>query len=142
MNAAAAPQTQPDLTRNQALVFGALQEADTPLSAYTILDQLRDDGLRAPLQIYRALDKLVAFGLVHRLESLNAFVACNHPAGESSGESHGAAAFAICENCDSVAEFAEQDVTERLRSLARAEGFESHSTVIELRGLCEACRAA
>jgi len=142
MNADAAPHARPDLTRNQALVFGALEGADAPLSAYTILDQLRDDGLRAPLQIYRALDKLVAFGLVHRLESLNAFVACNHPAGEAGGESHGTAAFAICENCDSVAEFTEQDVAERLRSWAKTEGFEPHSTVIELRGLCEACRAA
>lgn len=142
MNAETATHTQPDLTRNQALVFGALEGADAPLSAYTILDQLRDDGLRAPLQVYRALDKLVAFGLVHRLESLNAFVACNYPVGEAGGESHGAAAFAICENCDSVAEFTEQDVAARLRSWAKAEGFEPHSTVIELRGLCETCRAA
>ena len=131
-----------DLTRNQSLVFGVLEGAEAPLSAYTILDQLRDEGLRAPLQVYRALDKLVAFGLVHRLESLNAFVACNHPSGAADGESHGTVAFAICENCDSVAEFAEQDVAERLRSWAKAEGFEPHSTVIELRGLCEACAAA
>ena len=131
-----------DLTRNQSLVFGVLEGAEAPLSAYTILDQLRDEGLRAPLQVYRALDKLVAFGLVHRLESLNDFVACNHPSGAADGESHGTVAFAICENCDSVAEFAEQDVAERLRSWAKAEGFEPHSTVIELRGLCEACAAA
>jgi len=69
-----------DLTRNQSLVFGALSRAEGPLSAYTILDQLRDDGFRAPLQVYRALDKLVETGMVHRLESLNAFVACSHRA--------------------------------------------------------------
>lgn len=142
MTADTAPNAHRDLTRNQALVFGALEGADAPLSAYTILDQLRGDGLRAPLQVYRALDKLVAYGLVHRLESLNAFVACNHPSGADAGESHGTAAFAICESCDSVAEFTEQDVAERLRSWAKAEGFEPHSTVIELRGLCEDCRAA
>jgi Fur family zinc uptake transcriptional regulator len=68
-----------DLTKNQSLVMGALTNSDGPLSAYTILDQLRDHGFRAPLQVYRALDKLVEFGLVHRLESLNAFVACRHP---------------------------------------------------------------
>lgn len=131
-----------DLTRNQSLVFDTLSRADGPLSAYTILDQLRDEGFRAPLQVYRALDKLVAIGLVHRLESLNAFVACNHPHGPDAGETHGTVAFAICESCDNVAEFTEQDVVERLRDWARAEGFEAHSTVIELRGLCEACRAA
>ena len=98
----------PALTKNQALVFGCLTQAEAPLSAYTILDQLRDDGLRAPLQVYRALDKLVDFGLVHRLESLNAFVACNHPAGETSGRSHGTVAFAICEKCEGVTEFAER----------------------------------
>jgi len=132
----------PDLTRNQALVFGTLTEAEAPLSAYTILDQLRDDGLRAPLQVYRALDKLVEYGLVHRLESLNAFVACNHPAGEAAGESHGTVAFAICEACGGVTEFAEQDVVKRLQGWARTEGFHARSTVIELRGLCENCVAA
>jgi Fur family zinc uptake transcriptional regulator len=129
----------PKLTRNQELVFGALSGAEGPLSAYTILDQLREDGLRAPLQVYRALDKLVEFGLVHRLESLNAFVACNHPAGDAPGDSHGTVAFAICEDCDGVTEFAEQDVVKRLQGWARAEGFQAHSTVIELRGLCENC---
>jgi len=58
---------RPDLTKNQSLVMGALTRADGPLSAYTILDQLRDQGFRAPLQVYRALDKLVEFGMVHRL---------------------------------------------------------------------------
>ncbi len=65
-----------DLTRNQSLVFNALDGASGPLSAYDILDKLRADGFRAPLQVYRALDKLVEYGMVHRLESLNAFVAC------------------------------------------------------------------
>jgi Fur family zinc uptake transcriptional regulator len=132
----------PDLTRNQTLVFDALTGAQGPLSAYTILDQLRDDGLRAPLQVYRALDKLVESGLVHRLESLNAFVACNHPAGETSAVSHGTVAFAICDECGGVAEFAEQDVVKRLQGWARTEGFHAHSTVIELRGLCENCTSA
>ena len=76
-----------DLTRNQGLVLGALNHSEAPLSAYDILDKLRADGLRAPLQVYRALDKLVERGLAHRLESLNAFVACadehcHHAGGE------------------------------------------------------------
>ncbi len=127
----------PKLTRNQRLVFDALDAADGPLSAYTILDRLRDDGFRAPLQVYRALDKLVAHGLVHRIESLNAFISCDHPADQD----HGTVAFAICEDCGNVAEFAQQDVVKRLQGWAKGEGFEAHSTVIELRGQCEACRA-
>lgn len=139
MNADAAP---PKLTRNQGLVFDELTGADAPLSAYTILDRLRDEGLRAPLQVYRALDKLVAYGMVHRLESLNAFVACDHPAAESGGGSHGTVAFAICEECGNVTEFAQQDVVKKLQGWARDTGFQANATVIELRGLCEDCAAA
>ena len=126
------------LTRNQALVLGALEKADGPLSAYSILDLLRDDGFRAPLQVYRALDKLRELGLVHRIESLNAFVSCAHPAGQA----HGAVAFAICENCGGVTEFSRQDVVKQLADWARSEGFEAHATVIELRGLCGTCAKA
>src|SRR3954470_20560978 len=97
-----------DLTKNQGLVLGTLEKAEGPLSAYTILDALRSDGLRAPLQVYRALDKLLAFGLVHRLESLNAFVACAHPHCHASSMM----AFAICEKCGSVEEFSNDVVEE------------------------------
>ena len=71
--------TTQQLTKNQGLVFDVLSHSQGPLSAYTILDKLRDHGFRAPLQVYRALEKLLEFGLVHRLESINAFVACAHP---------------------------------------------------------------
>ncbi|GAF76572.1 unnamed protein product, partial [marine sediment metagenome] len=68
--------TKQKLTRNQDVVIKALAAIGQPLSAYRILDLdcVRDAGLKAPLTIYRALDKLVALGLVHRIESLNAFV--------------------------------------------------------------------
>jgi len=124
-----------DLTRNQSLVFGALSRAEGPLSAYTILDQLRDDGFRAPLQVYRALDKLVETGIVHRLESLNAFVACSHPGCDS----HQTIAFAICETCGKVAEISDEPLETRLRELARKDGFTVKRAVVELRGLCAAC---
>jgi len=128
----------PDLTKNQALVFSALSHAEAPLSAYTILDRLRDAGLRAPLQVYRALEKLLEYGLVHRLESLNAFVACQHP---HCGK-EGTMAFAICESCGSVSEFFDDAIEKRLANLARARGFHARKTTIELRGQCETCAAA
>ena len=124
-----------DLTRNQSLVFGALSRAEGPLSAYTILDQLRDDGFRAPLQVYRALDKLVESGMVHRLESLNAFVACRHPGCDS----HQTMAFAICETCGKVAEISDDALETRLRDLAGESGFAVKRAVVELRGLCADC---
>ena len=108
------------------------------MSAYTILDALRDEGFRAPLQVYRALDKLVALCLVHRLESLNAFVACDHP----EDDPHGTIAFAICEDCGRVDEFGDDDIAKRLGKWAATEKFRLDKTIIELRGICEACSAA
>lgn len=124
-----------DLTRNQTLVFGVLSKAEGPLSAYTILDQLRDDGFRAPLQVYRALEKLLDFGLIHRLESLNAFVACAHP----QCHAHGLIAFAICEKCGQVTEFSDQVIEERVSSWSLQSGFRPSKTTLELRGLCANC---
>lgn len=128
----------PQLTRNQALVLDVLEEAKSPLSAYTILDHLREEGLRAPLQIYRALDKLLDLRLVHRLESINSFVACAHP----QCHTQGLIAFAICEICGQVAEFSDADVQQGLLRWGKANGFSTDKTIIELRGTCAECRAA
>ena len=123
------------LTRNQTLVLDTLTQAEAPLSAYTILDQLRGQGFRAPLQVYRALERLIADGMVHRLESLNAFVACAH----AQGHAHETIAFAICDDCGQVSEFADEDIEASLASWAKREHFTAHKTTIELRGRCAAC---
>ena len=124
------------LTKNQRLVYGALSHAKGPLSAYSILDQLRDDGFRAPLQVYRALDKLIDLGLIHRLESLNSFVACRHP----ECEERESMVFAICEVCGKVSEVADDTLEKRLNRLASRDGFTVKTCTIELRGLCQACQ--
>ena len=126
-----------DLTKNQALVYGALHNADGPLSAYTILDLLRSNGIRAPQQVYRALDNLLERGLVHRLESLNAFVACTRH--DHSRQS--VIGFAICEGCERVIEFSDAGLAHRLTNWAEGEGFGIRKTTIEIRGLCDACAA-
>jgi Fur family zinc uptake transcriptional regulator len=132
----------PALTKNQSLVFDVLSRSDAPLSAYTILDKLRDHGFRAPLQVYRALDKLLERGMVHRLESLNAFVACAHGEKECcGGHGHGTVAFAICESCGHVVEFHDRAVDHRLEDWARERKFKPAKTTIEIRGLCEQCAA-
>lgn len=129
---------QQSLTKNQSLVLGALSAAEGPLSAYTILEQLRDDGFRAPLQVYRALEKLVEFGMVHRLESLNAFVACRH----THADTHETTAFAICEKCGQVAEITDAALASRLKHLAAKSGFELSKSTVELRGTCRTCGSA
>jgi Fur family transcriptional regulator, zinc uptake regulator len=128
----------PELTRNQHLVLDALNQSGAPLSAYDILDRLRGDGLRAPLQIYRALDKLVERGLAHRLESLNAFVAC----ADSHCHRKGLIAFAICDGCGKVDEFADDVIEDRLGAWAGRTGFKVERTTMEIRGKCQACALA
>ena len=127
-----------NLTHNQELVLGALAHAEWPLSAYDILDRLRDDGLRAPLQVYRALEKLTERGLAHRLESLNAFVCC----ADADCHRTGSSAFAICERCGKVEEFAERAIEKRLQDWSKGTGFVPSRMTIELRGLCAGCAAA
>lgn len=138
-----APVSIPVLTKNQSLVFDVLSRSEAPMSAYTILDKLRDHGFRAPLQVYRALDKLTEFGMVHRLESLNAFVACAHRESECCGAGHGqgTVAFAICESCGHVIEFHDQEVDHHLDRWARSRSFRPAKATIEIRGLCGSCAA-
>lgn len=128
-------ETRSPLTRNQAMVFDTLAEAEAPLSAYTVLDRLRDEGFRAPLQVYRALDKLQEMGLVHRLESLNAFVACPHP----HDHQNALVAFAICDRCGKVEEFCDEVVEERLGRWGSDHGFAAQKATIEIRGTCRDC---
>lgn len=125
----------PILKKNQKLVQDVLTASSSPLSAYSILDVLRDEGFRAPLQVYRALDKLIEFGLVHKLESLNAFVACTHEACEVNE----LAAFMICEKCESVVELADVPLTAHLLKLASAHSFAVRQTTVELHGRCQNC---
>ena len=129
--------TAPQMTRNQALVFDVLEKAEGPLSAYTILDKLRDQGFRAPLQVYRALEKLLEYGVVHRLESINSFVACAEP----HDHSHSMTAFAICDTCGQVTEMSDHDVDHRLNEWVNSTGFAAKKAVIEFRGVCAKCRA-
>ncbi|MCR9236001.1 MAG: transcriptional repressor [Alphaproteobacteria bacterium] len=123
------------LTKNQELVFGALSGTEEPQSAYTLLDKLRADGLRAPLQIYRALEKLIDLGLVHRLESLNAFVACSHP----TCADHTTVVFAICDTCGLVDEVADERLASNLKEVADDHRFVLKQSIVELRGTCNDC---
>lgn len=125
-----------DLTRNQSLVLNALARTKGPISAYGLLDALREEGLRGPPQVYRALEKLIEYGLVHRLESLNAFVACAH---RHEHADDGPVAFAICDGCGSVREFSDSAVAGRLCEWSAANAFQLRKATIELRGLCSDC---
>lgn len=128
--------TEHKLTKNQALVLDSLNGSSAPMSAYSILDELRTEGFRAPLQVYRAIEKLTEFGLVHRIESMNAFVACKHP----SCSDHEAMIFMICESCNRVDELADKEVSGLLESLAGKKKFALGHSTVELSGRCGACQ--
>ncbi|AQT43350.1 transcriptional regulator [Bartonella apihabitans] len=123
------------LTRNQTLVLSVLEKERVPLSAYTILDRLRGEGFRAPLQVYRALQKLVSEKRVHKLESVNAFMACSHP----DHQKHGLTVFIICEQCNRVTEIENPILAGDILKMTQKEGFSPRTTTIEIQGLCTEC---
>ena len=118
----------------QQQVFETLAACPRPLSAYQILDRLRPHGVTAPPTVYRALERLIAEGRAHRLESCNAFVACAHPAHA------GRAAFAICDGCGSVTEFETGEAFAALDGWAAAQSFRTLRASIEVSGLCAGCQ--
>ena len=123
------------LTKNQNLVLTALKAADRPIGAYALLNRLRRPGFQAPTQIYRALDRLVDLGTVHRLETLNAYIACSHP----EQCKHNFTAFAICETCGHIDEFATSDLSGSLDRLIKENNFAARGATIEILGKCQSC---
>lgn len=123
------------LTPVRRRVLEILLQRHRALGAYDILDVLRAEGLGSqPPVAYRALDFLVKHRFAHRIEKLNAFVACTHP-----GEDH-TPAFLICRDCNGVAEA--QDARVALDRSARESGFAIESATIEFEGLCPGCQGA
>jgi Fur family zinc uptake transcriptional regulator len=125
--------TLEELNDTQKRVHRILTAAQNPLSAYEVLDKMRAKGAVTPPTVYRSLDKLIEKGLAHRLESLNAYVACKHP------HHHEMAAFAICESCGLVTEFSDPNINDRLAQWSDDHSFCSKKVTVEIRGLCEAC---
>lgn len=117
------------------MIVEALRAAGRPVSAYEIIDRLREQASLAPQTVYRSLDRLIAAGSAHRLESLNAFVACSHTTHE------GAAVFAICDDCGAVTELESPKAIEALAAWAKRERFIVRAMTLELRGRCAACAA-
>ncbi|UWQ39533.1 transcriptional repressor (plasmid) [Leisingera aquaemixtae] len=118
-------------------VLEILLQEHRALGAYEILDRLREEGLGSqPPVAYRALDFLVKNGFAHKIERLNAFIACSHP-----GETH-APVFLICRACDAVAEAQREPTQGQLGQAARDAGFVIERAVIEAEGLCPKCQKA
>ena len=129
-------QAHPPLSLSNQKVLDVLAYANKPLSAYDILDKLRRSGVRSPPTVYRALEHLTKRGLIHRIESLNAFVACQHQ------EAHDTASqFAICTSCGSVEEIEDESIDKKIKKLGKKFLKTIDHKAIEITGICRDCDA-
>jgi len=139
---AAAMQTASRICRHRGLrfteqrrrVLELVWNSHQPVGAYEILDCLKRDGKPvAPPTVYRALDFLIEADLVHRLDSLNAFIGCPDPSRPHTGQ------FLICRECRAVAELGDSDIETIVRRRAARLGFEAIHQVLEIEGICRNC---
>ncbi len=125
------------LTPVRKRVLELVWASHRPVGAYALLDSLRADGRSAaPPTVYRALEFLLAQGLVHRVESLNAYLGCAHPADDH------AAQFLICRQCGTAAELEETEIASAIDRHAKRAGFAVERRTVEAMGLCAACQTA
>ena len=105
-----------------------------PVRAYDVLDALRNERRgAAPPTVYRALDFLMELGLIHRIESRNAYIGCGSPDGRHGGQ------FLICRGCGAVAELDDEAIARTVVEKAGATGFVAEQQTIEVTGLCPRC---
>ena len=125
------------LTPIRHQVLALIWESHKAVKAYELLDRLKPlQPAAKPATVYRALDFLIEQGLIHRVESLNAFVGCR-----CSGQQH-EQLLLICKQCDEVDERSAPDVMSALSQEFRQAGFTVHSKAIEVHGICAKCRMA
>ena len=129
-------QKQGYLSKNQKIVLDYIEKANQPLKAYSILFNVQKKGLKAPPQVYRALDRLVEIGKVHKIESKNAFVACKN----SNCTISNATAFSICDSCEKVTEISNPKLSKYLSDYQDNSGMKYNKYNLEFFGLCKKCR--
>ena len=125
-----------NLSKNQRIIFDLIHKSSEPLKAYTILFNVQKKGIKAPPQVYRALDKLVEIGKIHKVESKNAFVACRN----SDCEISKATAFSICESCEVVDEISDVKLSKYLSNFNHKKGMKFKRFNLEFFGLCQKCK--
>ena len=123
------------LSKNQQVVLDIIEKAKEPLKAYSILFNVQKKGIKAPQQIYRALDKLIEMGKIHKVESRNAFVACKN----SNCEISKATAFSICESCEKVTEINNSNLSKYLNNFKDNTGMKYKKYNLEFFGTCKKC---
>jgi Fur family zinc uptake transcriptional regulator len=124
------------LTPLRRQVLEALLSSHRPLGAYDVIEELAKTKPRpAPITVYRALDFLMENGLVHRIESRNAYLAC-----ASGHDEYTTMAFLICERCGLVGEIPAASVAQSIAASVRAAGFAAKMSIVEVTGVCAHCQ--
>ena len=124
------------LTINQQTVLTLLEGAKEPLKAYAILFDIQKKGIKSPLQVYRALDKLIEIGRVHKIESKNSYIACNN----TDCSSKTSTSFLICELCDDVTELKKNNLSMYFSKQSEKSNFKYSKHNLEIYGECKTCK--
>lgn len=125
------------LTQIRRRVLELIWSSHRPIGAYSLLEVLKEERANAaPPTIYRALDFLIEQGLIHRIESQNAFIGCPNP----DPDLHHKGMFLICTDCGNAVELEESKIDRLLNSSASNQGFIIESRTVEAAGLCSQCQ--
>lgn len=126
------------LTDIRRSVLALIIDARGPVGAYALLDQLKAERANAaPVTVYRALDFLMENGLIHKIERLNAFVACTEH-GDHEHHEH-SVQFLICRTCGTVAEMEDHGIAAAVTKAAGKSGFRPDHATVEVEGTCGTC---
>jgi Fur family transcriptional regulator, zinc uptake regulator len=119
----------------RAKVLELIANSSGPAKAYDLLERLKHEhDSAAPPTVYRAIEFLLEHGFVHKVESINAFIACPHPSGQH------VAQFLVCDQCGSATELESEQLPEMLRALASAQNFNADKLIVEVHGQCANCQ--
>ena len=129
---------QKPLSKNQKIILEYIQKNKKPVKAYSILSNVQKKGINAPPQVYRALDKLIEIGKIHKVESQNSFVVCK----TSDCETPHATAFSICDSCDEVSEINDPKLFKYLLDFKDNSGIKFDGYNLEFFGTCKSCETS
>ena len=126
---------QQQLSHNQKLVHKLLKSSKKPLKAYSILFEIQKTGIKSPTQVYRALDKLIEIGKVHKIESKNSYVACKN----TNCLNKSSTTFLICNSCEKITEIEDEEISEQFSNICKNFNSKYSEHNLEIFGTCFSC---
>ena len=126
---------EPQLSHNEKTVFSLLENSVKPLKAYSILFEIQKKGIKSPTQVYRALDKLMEIGKVHKIKSKNSYIACKN----NKCLNKSSTTFFICNLCEKIIEIEEEIISNQFSNICNkiSSKYSNHS--LEIFGTCISC---